>query len=465
MKNIFISERAMTTKRFYCFIDEQNGGQMILKKSLALAALLFCASIARGAETPGAGTISWEECVKRAEMNNPDIISARETILQQEAATGVARAPLLPQVTATASGQRNYTTGSSIRSGSSAYGSSTVSNSFAYGIEAKQLLFDGFKSYFDLQSAKTKESASHYNYLIASSTVRLNLRTAFVNLLKAQELVPIAKEIETRRKHIMDLVKLHYDSGTDHIGSYHSAKADYASAQADTASAERNLLAAQKKLATLMGLGEETIFTAAGRLALPDRYETRPDLAALASNNPAAKKAALAKEAAAYDARSAMLDFSPRIYGFAGAEKNGDSFPPSTTNYYLGVSVSAPLFSGGSTYYTMKKADAAGRQSDADEKSARAAAFRSLDAAWNALRDSIENVGVQNQYLSAAVERSKIGEVQYLTGSLSFNNWTILESNLVNAKKSYLEASAEVLRAEAVWIQSIGGALENETQK
>jgi hypothetical protein len=62
------------------------------------------------------------------------------------------------------------------------------------------------------------------------------------------------------------------------------------------------------------------------------------------------------------------------------------------------------------------------------------------------------------------MERSKIGEAQYLIGSLSFDNWTILESNLVSAKKSYLEAGAEVLRAEATWIQSIGGALENETQ-
>jgi outer membrane protein TolC len=428
---------------------------MILKKSMAIAAILFFATVARGAESTSPETISWEECVKQAEMNNPDVISSRETILQQEATTGVSRAPMLPQVTATASGQKNYTTTS---------GSSKSTNSFAYGIEAKQLLFDGFKSWFDLQSAKSKESASHFSYLITSATVRLNLRTAFVNLLKAQELVPIAKEIEVRRKHIMDLVKLHYDSGTDHIGSYDSAKADYASAQADTASAERNLVNAQKTLATLMGLGEDHLLTATGKLELPSKYETRPDMTTLAANNPASKKAALAKEAAEYDAKSAMLDFSPKIYGIAGAEKSDDKFPPSSTNYYIGVSVSAPLFSGGSTYYTMKKADSASRQSDADERSVRDTAYRTLDASWNALRDSIENVNVQNQYLSAATERSKIGEVQYMSGSLSFDNWTILENNFVSAKKNYLEACAAVLRAEATWIQSIGGALENETQ-
>jgi len=433
---------------------------MILKKSVILAAILFCASIARGS-VASADSLTWEECVKQAEINNPDIISAREAILQQESASGIARAPLLPQVTATASGQRNYTTGNYNGYGS---GSSTKSNSYTYDIEAKQLLFDGFKSWFDLKGAKSKESAAHYSYLIASATVRLNLRTAFVNLLKAQELVPLSKEIEMRRKHIMELVKLHYDSGTDHIGSYDSAKADYISAQADTSSAERNLLSAQKTLATLMGLSEDRVFTATGELAPPSKYETRPDVAALAANNPATQKAVLAKESSDYAARSAKYAFSPQIYGFAGAEKTGDNILPSGTNYYLGISVSAPLFSGGSTYYTMKQADAASRQSDADAKSARDAAYRSLDTAWSALRDSIENVNVQNQYLAAAMERSKIGEAQYLIGSLSFDNWTILESNLVSAKKSYLEAGAEVLRAEATWIQSIGGALENETQ-
>jgi len=68
---------------------------------------------------------------------------------------------------------------------------------------------------------------------------------------------------------------------------------------------------------------------------------------------------------------------------------------------------------------------------------------------------------VQNQYLGAAKERSTIGEAKYSIGLLSFDNWTIIENSLVSARKSYLEACAAVLRAEATWLQSIGGTLEN----
>jgi outer membrane protein TolC len=401
-------------------------------------------------------TVTWEECISSAEMNNPDIVSARELILQSEAATGVTRSGMLPQVSASASGQNNW---------AKSAGRSTESKSFTYGIEAKQLIFDGFKSWYDYKSAITHESVSKFNYMITSATVRLNIRTAYVNLLKAQKLVPLAKAIETRRKHIMDVVKLHYDSGTEHRGSYFSAKADYASAQADTLSAERNLLSAQKKLATLIGVDENTTLLVSGELELPEKYGSRPDISTLAVNTPSVKKAAAAKEESVYSARAAMLDFSPTVSALAGAEKSGDVFPPADTSYYVGLSANLSLFSGGSTYYTMKKSESAVRQNTADEKSARDNSFRTLDAAWNSLCDSISNIDVQNQYLSAANERSKIGEVQYLTGSLTFNNWTILENNLVSAQKSYLEACAEALRSEATWIQSVGGTLENEKAK
>jgi outer membrane protein TolC len=423
---------------------------------LCLLTGLFAAA-SGGSLAAESRSLTWEDCVSGAEMNNPDVISAREQILQAEASSGVSRSGMLPQVTASASGQKNY---------ARTHEKTSSSKTFSYGIEAKQLIFDGFKTWYEYQSSKTAEIVSKYNYMITSASVRQSVRSAYVNLIKAQRLVPLAKEIEARRKHIMDVVKLHYDSGTENRGSYYSAKADYASAQADTQSAERALLNARKNLATLIGLDENAEITVSGDLELPGKYSEHPDISTLAVNTPSVKKAAASKEAARYSARAAALDYSPTVSAMAGAEKSGDTFSASTeTNYYLGLSASLSLFSGGSTYYTVKKTDSALRQSEADEKGARDTAVRTLDSAWNTLSDSIADVNVQAQHLSAAEERSKIGEVQYLTGSLTFNNWTILESNLVSAQKSYLEACAEALRAEASWIQSIGGTLENETKR
>ncbi len=64
--------------------------------------------------------------------------------------------------------------------------------------------------------------------------------------------------------------------------------------------------------------------------------------------------------------------------------------------------------------------------------------------------------------LTASTERSNIGEMQYSIGTLSFDNWTIIENNLASSKKSYINACATALSSEAAWVQSKGGTLENE---
>ena len=57
-------------------------------------------------------------------------------------------------------------------------------------------------------------------------------------------------------------------------------------------------------------------------------------------------------------------------------------------------------------------------------------------------------------------ERAKITRAQYATGLATFNDWIIIEDNLVRSQKAYLDAQASLLLAEAYWIQAIGGTLE-----
>jgi outer membrane protein TolC len=428
------------------------------KKITALVCLLSglipagSAGVIFAAETH---TITWAECVSNAEINNPDIVSARESIMQKEADWGIARAPMLPQISASAGADKAYTV---------TEGASRNGKNYTYGISAKQLIFDGFKTWYDLKSADVKTETQRYAYIAASATVRLNLRTAFVDLIKAQEMMTLAKDIESRRKHIMDLVKIRYDSGSENRGSYYAAKADYAQAQADTTAATRDLAAARRKLLTLMGNDADDEIVVTEKLELTERYTDQPDLYALADKNPLVKKAVSTKDAAAYDAKSSLLAYSPKLYGTASAERSGSSIPLSQTNYIIGLQMTAPLFTGGDTWYANKKAESVLRQSESDIKSARETAIRTLTTSWNSLKSGIENVDVQNQYLGAAKERSTIGEAKYSIGLLTFDNWTIIEDGLVSARKSYLEACAAALRAEATWIQSIGGSLENETK-
>jgi outer membrane protein TolC len=72
----------------------------------------------------------------------------------------------------------------------------------------------------------------------------------------------------------------------------------------------------------------------------------------------------------------------------------------------------------------------------------------------------MDNVSVQRKFLEAARERAKIASAQYSTGLTAFDDWIIIENNLVIAKKAHLNAQSNLLIAEAAWMQAKGDTLE-----
>ena len=97
-----------------------------------------------------------------------------------------------------------------------------------------------------------------------------------------------------------------------------------------------------------------------------------------------------------------------------------------------------------------------------NERSTRDGVVLTLEQAWAALQDAVENVEVQRQQLEATEVRSKISQAQYSIGFIAFDNWTIIEDNLVRQKKNYLDSEAVALLAEADWIKAKGETLEYE---
>jgi outer membrane protein TolC len=96
----------------------------------------------------------------------------------------------------------------------------------------------------------------------------------------------------------------------------------------------------------------------------------------------------------------------------------------------------------------------------AQEQSLKDALSLTLEQDWAALQDAIEQVKVRQKFLDADEERAKIARAQYSVGLISFDNWTIIEDNLVLSKTAYLNAQAQALLSEAGWIAAQGRNLE-----
>ena len=398
-------------------------------------------------------TLSWQDCIKESAKNHPDLIAAQENINQSKAAKQIAGSGLLPQV----DGSVSVTTSKS-NAGTGAHKSV---NNYGYGVNGSQLLFDGFKTVNNVNAAKENIKASQQSFRFTSSEVRLRLRTAFIELLKAQDLIQVTEDIAKIRRSDYELITLRYQSGFEHRGALLTAEANLAQANFQSAQAIRDVELAQRQLTKEIGRTEFIPMSVKGDFTVIDQEKEKPDFESLAKNNPSLQQIIAQKNAAQFGLKSAYANFSPTISGQAGANKSGARWAPQNDQWNLGLSLSVPIFEGGLRLAQVSQADALLKEFQANERSTRDGIVVSLAQAWTSLQDTIGIVEVQNKQLIAAQERATIAEMEYSTGFITYDNWTIIQDNLVQAKTNFLNAQANALLAEANWIQAKGEVLEN----
>lgn len=421
-----------------------------VKGILFLGILLFFAIAVYAEEVQ---VLTWKDCIRDAVNKNPNLIYAKEELKQAEADKKIAQSVGMPQIFTELAGSK-----------SKAAASQSETDSYSFAITGKQLLFDGSKTSSDIKETKENIKASRYNYAVVSSNVRLDLRTAFVELLHAQELISLTENIALRRRQNLDLVKLRYDAGREHKGSLLTAEADLAQAEFEIVQAKRSIPPKQRQLSKGLGLVKIRPLRVKGKFSIQEDYSVKPDIEYLADTTPFLNELIAKKEAARYNLRSARADFFPKVYLNSSIGKTSSDFPPDQSEWSAGLSLSLPIFEGGSRLAEVSKAKSKLNQAGADERSRKDSVLVTLESTWTNLQDAMTNVSVQKKFMDAAEERARIASAQYETGLISFDDWIIIENNLVSARKTFLKAQADMLLTEAYWIQATGGTLEYDEE-
>src|SRR3989338_5003232 len=75
--------------------------------------------------------LAWEDCVREAKENHPDLVSAGEKLNQARVSKVITASKVLPQVSSDLNQDISKTEGQS------------KTDTYSYGITGKQLLFDG----------------------------------------------------------------------------------------------------------------------------------------------------------------------------------------------------------------------------------------------------------------------------------------------------------------------------------
>lgn len=420
-----------------------------LQNRLAVMIIMLACAVVFASGARAAEVLTWDECVREASAHHPDLVSASESVKQAEAQRDIVKGGLYPSITG------------SLGAGRLTTGGSSPSDSWSYWINAQQLLFDGSKTANQVDAAAENVRGSRYSADVVSSSTRYALRSAFVGLLKAQQLVSLTEDIAGTRRQNYRLIDLRYKSGREHRGSLSKAFADKAQAEFEVTQAKRNLELAQVQLSTVMGRERLTPIAVSGKFVIGESVDTLPDFAKIVEGHPSYRLLASKKEANRFSLEAAKAVLMPTLALTTSAGNNVYSqLQDNRPDWQAGLSLSVPIYTGGTGRATEAKALAALNQLDADGKSSWFSLQRALQQSWKTLRDAADNVEIQKNFLDAAIERAKIADAQYSAGLVAFNEWIIIADNLVSSKKSFLNAQADLMIAEAQWIQAKGGTLE-----
>jgi outer membrane protein TolC len=396
-----------------------------------------------------AEALSWQDCMKEVRNQHPELISAQLGVEQAHEGLNSSKAGRLPSI--------------GVSAGAGKSGDSDGSqDSYSAGVSASQLLFDAGKTRHAIGSARDSETVSMAQLDEASATVRENLRGAFVSLIRAQQLVEVVGQIAERRRQSLELVTLRYEAGREHHGSLLTAEANLARAEMDIRSAQRDIQVAQASLAMALGRDELSVSKVTGELSLPVQAPGEPDFSELADEHPALRQLKARRSSAEHGLARIKAEGLPSAKLSAQTGLNGADWPPDDDSWSVGVGVSLPLFEGGSRMAAVRSNKASVEVARQDELAGRMNIESALVQAWTGFSDAIDAVAVQEKFLEAAEERAAISKAQYSSGLLSFDNWIIIEDELVRSMTSLLDARAAALKAEARWIHARGGTLDDE---
>jgi outer membrane protein len=400
-----------------------------------------------------------QDAVSAALAQNPQVRRAQANADAADFRVGQARAPLLPQLSGSASAR--FTRGPGISLDDTG-GQLRGNQLYSVGLTASQLLFDYGQMVGRLPSASAQLAALSATATATRLSVRLSAELAFFSARAQKELLKVAQQtLENQDRHhaqVEALVKVGTRAAIDLL----QVKTDRANARVQLINAQNGYRLAKATLNQTMGVVGTTEYEVSDELFPPLASEAdgldalwalakqqRPELAA----SDAQVKAQESLVSAAWGG------YLPSLSASAFANETGPT--PSDLDWKIGaqVNLSWSLFQGFLTHNQVREARAQVAAANADR-----------DLMWNQIAVEVEQAKLSldaakasseasEEALVNARERLRLAEARYQTGVGNIIELGDAQLAATSAANQRVQAEYEVSNARARLAQALGNAL------
>jgi outer membrane protein, multidrug efflux system len=402
------------------------------------------------------------DLIQEAQTSNFDIAVAIARIIQADAASKIAGAPLLPNVALNASATR---TRSSQASGNNGTGGGGGSERVSYQAALNASYELDFWGKNRATSEAAQENAISVRFdrdTVAVSTV-VSVATAYFLVLSSQDRLRIARQNVAAADRVLTLIKQRFEAGTASALEVAQQETLLAQQRAQIPPLDQILRQNVATLALLVGRAPSFVKVRGGslfKIGIPRVTAGLPSELLIQRPDIRSAEALLASaDASVVAARAA---FFPSItltgeYGIAStALKN--LFTPQAIFYQIAAGLAQPVFDGFRLEGQLEQAQ--GRQLEllsAYRKSI-VSGFADVEQALIAIAENAELERLQRQVVTASQQAFNIAETRLREGTVDLTTVLITQQALFNAQDAQVVVRLARLQAVLGLYQALGGS-------
>ncbi len=389
--------------------------------------------------------LTWDDCVARAQNQHPQLQAELARLQQAQARAQDSYNYYFPTLSLDASYTQSGT-------GTSANGGS---NSLSAALQKKLFSTDSDQAQVDQAGADLDDEQNAAQTL--KTNLSLELHKAFIEMLYQQDAIDLTQKIALRRNANLELVALRYEAGREHKGSLLRNQAAQQQANIDVLQTYRALAVARRHLSVALGGAPLTEYFVTGSLEIKLPPAT-PSYEMLAVHLPDFHAALNQIKTAQADLILAQHAYQPGISAKSSVSRSGSDLSLANPNWSAAISFSLPVYFDPRNELGQTEAQAAVDEARFELTHLLHTLVYKLEDQFVAFQNAAETVAVQQAFLAAAETRSEIASSQYTTGLLSFENWDVIENDLIQQQKTMLTRQRDAALAAAAWeqIQGLG---------
>jgi NodT family efflux transporter outer membrane factor (OMF) lipoprotein len=399
------------------------------------------------------------ELIEEARLSNLDIAVAIAQIVQADAQSRVAGAPLLPLITGNGSATRSRPSQS--LAGGSGGGASEFNNLNASLSASYEIDFWG-KNRAALRAAEEGAVASRYNREVVSLTTVVSVANTYFQVVAAQERLRIARRNVASASRILNLIKQQFSAGTASdlnvaqqeslVNTQRATIPPLVQTQRQNEAALALLIARPPERVVIRGGGLRAIAIPRVTPGLPSELVAqRPDIRQ-------AEAQLAAANANVYNARAQLLP-SITLTGEGGYQSAvlKTLLRPESAFYTATAGLTQPIFEGGRLLGNLDLQKGLQDQLLQSYRKAVISAFTDVDKALIAVRETAIAERLQQDVVNSSQRAFDLSDQQLRAGTVNLITLLQVEQTLFQAQDALAQARLARLQATVSLYQALGG--------